>query len=66
MIPGAECRSNVPWENGTEDIGNPDDQIPVSLPAQQTEEDLITIPGNPYIWVPEGIEREDGLRAHAR
>ncbi|KAJ1201997.1 hypothetical protein NDU88_005801 [Pleurodeles waltl] len=28
MRPGAECRSNDPWRNGTEEIGNPDDRIP--------------------------------------
>ncbi|KAJ1177137.1 hypothetical protein NDU88_002399 [Pleurodeles waltl] len=63
MIPGAEGRSNNPGENDTEDIGNPDDRIPVFLPGQQTEEDAITIPGNPDIRVPDGIKREDGLRA---
>ncbi|KAJ1097095.1 hypothetical protein NDU88_002222 [Pleurodeles waltl] len=62
MIPEAECHSNDPWKNGTEDTGNPDDQIPVSLPGQQTEEDAIAIPGNPDIWVPDRIERKDRLR----
>ncbi|KAJ1148578.1 hypothetical protein NDU88_001406 [Pleurodeles waltl] len=62
MIPGAEGRSNDPRENGTEDIENPDNRIPVSLPGQPTEEDAITIPGNPDIRVSDGIERKDGLR----
>ncbi|KAJ1190324.1 hypothetical protein NDU88_007062 [Pleurodeles waltl] len=65
MIPGAEGRSNDPRENGTEDIGNPDDRIPVSLPGQPTEEDAITIPGNPDIRVSDGIERKDRLRARS-
>ncbi|KAJ1201803.1 hypothetical protein NDU88_005609 [Pleurodeles waltl] len=63
MIPGAEGRSNDPRENGTENIGNPDDRIPVSLPGQPTEEDSITNPGNPDIRVSDGMERKDGLRA---
>ncbi|KAJ1097096.1 hypothetical protein NDU88_002223 [Pleurodeles waltl] len=62
MIPGAECRSNDPWKNGTEDTGNPCDWIPVSLPGQQMEEDAIAIPGNPDIRVPDRIERKAGLR----
>ncbi|KAJ1142036.1 hypothetical protein NDU88_008364 [Pleurodeles waltl] len=63
MIPGAEGRSNDPGKNGTENIGNADERIPISLPGQPTEEDAITIPGNPDIRVSDGIERKDRLRA---
>ncbi|KAJ1196914.1 hypothetical protein NDU88_000777 [Pleurodeles waltl] len=62
MLPGADGRSNDPGENGTRNIGNPDDWIPVLLPGQPTEEDAITIPGNLDIRIPDGIERKDGLR----
>ncbi|KAJ1104080.1 hypothetical protein NDU88_001495 [Pleurodeles waltl] len=63
MIPGAECHSNDPWEHEAADSRDPGDWIPVSLPGQQTDEDAIAIPENPDIRVPNGIKREDALRA---
>ncbi|KAJ1201996.1 hypothetical protein NDU88_005800 [Pleurodeles waltl] len=69
--------SNDPWRNGTKEIGNPDDRIPVSVPGQQTEEaaiavpwqqteeDAIAMPGNPDIRVPEEVEKEDAKEEEA-
>ncbi|KAJ1106822.1 hypothetical protein NDU88_004220 [Pleurodeles waltl] len=61
--PGAECRSTDPCGNGTKDIENLDDRIPEPVPGNQEEEDAIAITGNPDFWVPDEVEREDGLRA---
>ncbi|KAJ1136776.1 hypothetical protein NDU88_003190 [Pleurodeles waltl] len=61
---GAECRSADAFEHESKDIGNPDGRIPEHLPKRSREEEIITEAGNPDIWVPDRLKREDGLRAH--
>ncbi|KAJ1081341.1 hypothetical protein NDU88_001523 [Pleurodeles waltl] len=59
--PGTESRFSEPCENDNKDIGNPDERIPDPLPENHGDEDAIAITGNPDIWVPGVIERDNGL-----
>ncbi|KAJ1169673.1 hypothetical protein NDU88_001564 [Pleurodeles waltl] len=57
-----ECRPDETCGHDYGNIGNPEERIPDPLPAIQGEEDASAITGNRDIRVPEGLERDNGLK----